>query len=174
MNNWFKKNGIHLAMIGFFVVLCFVYFTPAFQGKVLMQGDVQRAEATQSEIMKYKAEDGKAPLWTNSMFGGMPAYQIWVQYPDNVTTHVITFLKTAFPNPIDIVLIYLLGAYFLFCVLRMNPWLAAAGAIAFAFSSYNFQIIDAGHSNKAIAIAFFAPILAGIIMTFRRQYLAGA
>jgi hypothetical protein len=56
----------------------------------------------------------------------------------------------------------------------MNPWLAAAGAIAFAFSSYNFQIIDAGHSNKAMAIAFFPPILAGIILTFRRQYLLGA
>jgi len=79
MNNWFKKNGIHLVITAFFVVLCFVYFAPAFQGKVLMQGDVQRAEATQSEIMKYKAEDGKSPLWTNSMFGGMPTYQIWVK-----------------------------------------------------------------------------------------------
>jgi hypothetical protein len=67
-----------------------------------------------------------------------------------------------------------LGAYLLFCVLRINPWLAAAGAIAFAFSSYNFQIIDAGHSNKAMAIAFFPPILAGIILTFRRHYILGA
>jgi hypothetical protein len=108
------------------------------------------------------------------MFGGMPAFQIWVQYPNNVATYVISFFKIVFPNPIDTVLLYLLGAYLLFCVLRMNPWLAAAGAIAFAFSSYNFQIIDAGHSNKAMAIAFFPPILAGIILTFRRQYLLGA
>ncbi|SKB66605.1 YfhO family protein [Daejeonella lutea] len=174
MNNWFKRNGIHLAIIGIFIAICFVYFSPALQGKALFQSDVIQAQGMQKEIMDYKAKDGKGPLWTNSMFGGMPSYQIWVQYPNNITTYVISFFKAVFPNPIDTVLLYLLGAYFLFCVLRMNPWLAAAGAIAFAFSSYNFQIIDAGHSNKAIAIAFFAPILAGIIMTFRRQYLAGA
>jgi len=174
MNNWFKRNGIHLAIIGIFIALCFVYFSPALQGKALYQSDVLMAQGMQKEIMDYKAKDGKGPLWTNSMFGGMPAFQIWVQYPNNVTTYVISFFKTVFPNPIDTVLLYLLGAYLLFCVLRMNPWLAAAGAIAFAFSSYNFQIIDAGHSNKAMAIAFFPPILAGIILTFRRQYLLGA
>ncbi len=174
MNNWFKRNGIHLAIIGIFIALCFVYFSPALQGKALYQNDVKLAQEVQKEIMDYRAKDGKAPLWTNAMFGGMPAYQVWVQYPKNVTTYVISFFKNVFANPIDTVLLYLLGAYFLFCVLRMNPWLAAAGAIAFAFSSYNFQIIDAGHSNKAMAIAFFPPILAGIIMTFRRQYLTGA
>jgi hypothetical protein len=174
MNNWFKRNGVHLAIIGIFIALCFVYFSPAMQGKALYQSDVLMAQGMQKEIMDFKAKDGKGPLWTNSMFGGMPAFQIWVQYPNNVTTYVISFFKTVFPNPIDTVLLYLLGAYLLFCVLRMNPWLAAAGAIAFAFSSYNFQIIDAGHSNKAMAIAFFPPILAGIIMAFRRQYLVGA
>jgi len=174
MNNWFKNNGVHLAIIGIFIALCFVYFSPALQGKALYQSDVLMAKGMQKEIMDYKAKDGKGPLWTNSMFGGMPAYQIWVQYPNNVTTYVISFFKTVFPNPIDTVLLYLLGAYFLFCVLRINPWLAAAGAIAFAFSSYNFQIIDAGHSNKAMAIAFFPPILAGIILTFRKKYLLGA
>ena len=174
MNNWFKRNGVHLAIIGIFISLCFVYFSPALQGKALYQSDVLMAQGMQKEIMDIKAKDGKGPLWTNSMFGGMPAFQIWVQYPNNVTTYVISFFKTVFPNPIDTVLLYLLGAYLLFCVLRMNPWLAAAGAIAFAFSSYNFQIIDAGHSNKAMAIAFFPPILAGIVMAFRRQYLIGA
>lgn len=174
MNNWFKRNGVHLAIIGIFIALCFVYFSPALQGKALYQSDVLMAQGMQKEIMDYRAKDGKGPLWTNSMFGGMPAFQIWVQYPNNVTTYVISFFKATFPNPIDTVLLYLLGAYLLFCVLRMNPWLAAAGAIAFAFSSYNFQIIDAGHSNKALAIAFFPPILAGIILTFRKQYLLGA
>ncbi|MEO8795640.1 MAG: hypothetical protein ABI390_09240, partial [Daejeonella sp.] len=174
MNNWFKRNGIHLAIIGIFIALCFVYFSPALQGKALIQNDVLQAKAMQKEIMDYKAKDGHAPLWTNAMFGGMPSYMIWVQYPNNVTTYIISFFNTVLPNPIYIVLLYLLGAYLLFCVLKMNPWLAAAGAIAFAFSSYNFIIIEAGHGNKAMAIAFFAPILAGIILTFRRQYLWGA
>lgn len=174
MNNWFKKNGIHLAIAGFFVVLCFVYFAPAFQGKVLIQSDVQQAAATQSEIMKYREIDGKGPLWTNAMFGGMPTYQIWAQYPKNITTHVVSFLKFAFPNPVDTVLLYLFGTYFLLLVLGMSPWLAAAGAIAFAFSSYNIIFIEAGHSNQAMAIAFFPAILGSILLTLRGKYWLGA
>ena len=174
MNNWFQRNGIHLGIIAIFVAICIVYFAPAFSGKVLFQSDVQQAQAGQTEIMKYRALDGKAPLWTNSMFGGMPSYQIWTQYPNNITTYILTALKWALPNPADTVLLYLLGAYLLFCVLRLNPWLAALGAIAFAFSSYNFIIIDAGHTNKAVAIAFFAPIVAGVILTFRGKFWWGA
>ena len=174
MKNWIKHNGVHIAILGIFIAICFLYFVPAWQGKSLIQQDVTQAQAMAKEIMIYKEKDGKAPLWTNSMFGGMPTYQIWTQYPNNVTTYVISFFKAVFPNPIDIVLLYLLGAYFLFCVLRTNPWLAAAGAIAFAFSSYNFIIIDAGHGNKALAIAFFAPIIASILLTLRGKYLLGA
>ena len=174
MNNWLKRNGIHLAISAFFVIICFVYFSPVLQGKVPQQGDVLQAKAMQKEIMDYKAKDGKGPLWTNQMFGGMPAYQIWVQYPLNLTTYGISLIKDTFPDPVGTVLLYLLGSYLLFCVLRINPWLAAAGAIAFSFTSYNFIIIAAGHSNKALAIGFFAPILAGIILTLRGRYLMGA
>jgi len=174
MNNWFNKNGIHLAIIAFFVVICFAYFSPVLQGKAPQQGDVLQAKAMQKEIMDIKATGQKGPLWTNQMFGGMPAYQIWVQYPLNITTYGIDIIKGVFPDPVGTVLLYLLGAYLLFCVLKINPWLAAAGAIAFAFTSYNFIIIAAGHSNKALAIGFFAPILAGIILTLRGRYLVGA
>jgi len=173
MNNWFNKNGIHLAIIAFFVVITFAYFSPVLQGKAPQQGDVLQAKAMQKEIMDIKAKDGKGPLWTNQMFGGMPAYQIWVQYPLNITTYGIDVIKGIFPDPVGTVLLYLLGAYLLFCVLKINPWLAAAGAIAFAFTSYNFIIIAAGHSNKALAIGFFAPILAAIILTLRGRYLVG-
>ncbi|MCX2452666.1 YfhO family protein [Pedobacter sp. PLR] len=173
MNNWLKANGIHLAIIGFFVIICFVYFSPVMQGKAPAQSDVIQAKATAKEIMDYKAKDGKGPLWTNQMFGGMPAYQIWVQHPMNVGTYVISTIKAVFPDPVDAVLLYLVGAYLLFCVLRVNPWLAAAGAIAFAFTSYNFIIIAAGHSNKALAIAFIAPIIAGVILTLRGKYWLG-
>ena len=173
MNNWFNKNGIHLAIIAIFVVITFAYFSPVLQGKAPQQGDVLQAKAMQKEIMDVKAATGKGPLWTNQMFGGMPAYQIWVQYPSNITTYGIDIIKGVFPDPVGTVLLYLLGAYLLFCVLKINPWLAAAGAIAFAFTSYNFIIIAAGHSNKALAIGFFAPILASIILTLRGRYWVG-
>ncbi|MDQ1141100.1 hypothetical protein [Pedobacter agri] len=174
MNNWFNKNGIHLAIIAFFVVITFAYFSPVLQGKAPQQGDVLQAKAMQKEIMDVKAATGKGPLWTNQMFGGMPAYQIWVQYPLNITTYGIDVIKGVFPDPVGTVILYLIGAYLLFCVLKINPWLAAAGAIAFAFTSYNFIIIAAGHSNKALAIGFFAPILASIILVLRGRYLVGA
>lgn len=174
MNNWFKQNGVHFAIAGLFIAICFFYFTPAFQGKVLVQSDVTQAQGMQKEIMDVRAKTGKAPLWTDQVFGGMPAYQIWAFYPSNITTYVISALKTVFPNPIDTVLLSLFGAYLLFCVLKLNPWLAAAGAIAFTFSSYNFILLHAGHSNQAYAITFFAPILAGIILTLRGRHWLGA
>jgi len=75
MSNWFKRNGIHLAIIGIFILVCFFYFAPAFQGKALGQNDVVGAQSTQTEINKYKEKDTTI-LWTNQIFGGMPAFQI--------------------------------------------------------------------------------------------------
>lgn len=174
MKHWFTRNAVHFAVIGIFIAICFVYFAPAWQGKILEQGDVIRAKAGQTEIMDFKAKDGKAPLWTNAMFGGMPSYQIWVSYPKNIGTHIMWFFRTVFPNPIDTILLYLLGAYLLFNVMRVKPWLAALGAIAIAFSSYNFIYIEAGHASKAYALAFYAPVLAGILLAFRGKYLWGS
>src|SRR5207302_501079 len=125
MNNWFKRNGTHIAVIGIFLALCFFYFTPAFQGKTLGQSDVIGAQSTQKEINDYRAKDTTI-LWTNQVFGGMPAYQIWAPYSANITKHIISAGKAIFPNPIDTVLILLLGTYFLFCVLKVNALLAAA------------------------------------------------
>ena len=174
MNNWLNKNGIHIAILAAFVVICFIYFSPVLQGKAPAQSDVIQSKAMQKEIMEYKEKDGKGPLWTNQMFGGMPAYQIWVQYAYNGATYGIALITKALPNPVGTVLLLLVGAYFLFITLKVNPWLAAAGAIAFAFTTYNFVLIATGHSNKALAIGFFAPIIASIFMTLRGRYLLGA
>jgi len=172
MNNWFKRNSIHFIIAAIFLVICFMYFTPAFQGKTLGQSDVMGAQSTQKEINDYRSRDTTI-LWTNQIFSGMPAFQIWAPYPDNIATHIVSILKTVFPNPIDTILIFLFGSYFLFLVLKLNPWLAAAGSLAFTFSSYNIILLVAGHSNQAYAIAFFAPLLASIILTLRGKYLTG-
>ncbi|NTE05031.1 YfhO family protein [Agrobacterium tumefaciens] len=174
MNNWFNKNGIHLAIIAIFVVITFAYFSPVLQGKAPAQSDVIQSQAMQKEIMDFKEKDGKAPLWTNQMFGGMPAYQIWVPYAYNGATYGIALITKALPNPTGTVLLLLFGAYFLFIVLKVNPWLAAAGAIAFTFTTYNFVLIASGHSSKALAIGFFAPIIASILLTIRGKYWYGA
>ncbi|MGJ1421504.1 YfhO family protein [Sphingobacterium spiritivorum] len=173
MKNWFKENAVHFAIVGIFIVMVFFYFTPIWQGKTLAQHDVLQAEASQKELFDYKAKDGHAPNWTNSMFGGMPTYQIWAEHSSNVGTYISRGLKTVFPTPIDVVLLYLLGAYFLFCVLKVRPWLAAVGAIAVAFTSYNFIYIEAGHVNKAYAIAYMAPIIGSVILCYRGKFLLG-
>jgi hypothetical protein len=72
MNDWFKRNNTHFVIVGLFIALCFIYFGPALKGKVLFQSDVFEAQAMQKEIMDFKSATGKGPLWTNSMFGGMP------------------------------------------------------------------------------------------------------
>ncbi|GAB3920258.1 YfhO family protein [Mucilaginibacter myungsuensis] len=173
MNNWFKQNGIHLGIIAIFIGICIFYFTPAFNGKSLGQSDVIGAQSTQKEINDYK-EKGTTILWTNQIFGGMPAFQIWAPYPNNITTWIVKGVSNSFPNPVNAALLMMLGSYLLFNVLRLKPWLAAAGAIAFAFSSYHIILLQAGHANQVLAIAFFAPILAGIILTLRGKYLLGA
>src|ERR1700761_5654536 len=173
MNNWFKKNGTHFAVVAIFLAVCFFYFTPAFQGKTLGQSDVIGAQSTQKEVNDYRAKDTTI-LWTNQIFGGMPVFQIWAPYSSNIAKHIISAGKAVFPNPIDTVLILLLGTYFLFCVLKLNPWLAAAGALAFTFSSYNIIYLAVGHVNQEFAISLFAPILASIILVIRGRFILGS
>src|SRR5476649_380215 len=108
MNNWFKRNSIHFILGAIFLVICFIYFTPAFQGKTLGQLDVLGAQSTQKEINDYKAKDTTI-LWTNQIFSGMPTYQIWSPYPNNVASQIVKVLTGVFPNPLYDVLVLLFG-----------------------------------------------------------------
>ena len=174
MKNWFKENSSHLIVIAIFFVLVFFYFSPVWQGKSLSQHDVVQAVGSQKELFDYKEKDGVAPQWTNSMFGGMPTYQIWYEHSQNVASYINKAIKAVFPAPADVVLIFLLGAYFMLSVLKVRPWLAAVGAIAVAFSSYNFIYIEAGHLNRAYAIAYLAPIIGAVIMSYRGNRVLGS
>ncbi|MBB2148908.1 YfhO family protein [Pedobacter gandavensis] len=173
MNNWFKRNGQHLMVIVLFFGITFLYFNPVFFGKTLGQNDVTRAQSTTTEINHYR-EKGETILWTNQIHGGMPTFQIWAPYPNNITTWLVKAINYSFPQPVGTVLVLLLGSYFLFCVLKLNPWLSATGAIAFTFSSYNIILFGAGHANQVAAISFFAPVIAGILLVFRGKYIYGA
>ncbi|MDR3694093.1 YfhO family protein [Mucilaginibacter sp.] len=173
MNTWFKRNGIHFLISGIFLVVSFLYFTPAFEGKKLGQNDVTRAQSTQKEINDYRAKDTTI-LCTNQILGGMPAFQIWAPYPGSIATHIVKFLDNVFPAPIYIIFLLLFGSYFLFIVLKVSPWLSAAGALAFTFSSYNIIYIAAGHANQEFAISLFAPIIASIILIINGKRLLGA
>ncbi len=169
----FKKLFPYLAAIAIFLIVTMVYFSPLLEGKKIMQSDIVNFKGVSKEIIDFRAKTGQEPLWTNSMFGGMPAYQISAKYASNLIGHLDTVLTLGLPHPASLVFLYFLGFFILLLVMGVDPWLSIAGATAFAFSSYFFIIIDAGHNSKAHAIAYMAPVMAGIILTMNRKYLWG-
>src|SRR5690606_17543650 len=127
MKQWFKENATHFIIIAICIALVFFYFSPIFGGKTLEQSDVVQAVSSQKELFDYKEKDGQAPNWTNSMFGGMPTYQIWYEHAHNVTTYINRGISKDFPASTDIVLLYVFGGYFLLSVRRIKRYLAAVG-----------------------------------------------
>lgn len=179
MNNktlW-QKLMPHLLILGAFLLITFIYFNPVLKGKALLQHDELMFKGMVKEIQDYRKSTDAPVLWTNSMFSGMPAYQISVGYPNSMLglNWLYTFMVKYVPHPINTVFLYLAGFYLFLLAFRLNKWVAAIGAIAFAFSSYNFIIIDAGHVNKTYALAIAPMMLGAIVYTYRtRKYLLGA
>lgn len=170
----FTKNLLPLAgAILIFLVIVMTYFNPLIEGKRLQQDDISRHRAMSKEIFDFREQYHQEPLWTNSMFGGMPAYQISTLYPGNLMVYLDKVLQLGLPNPANYVFLYALGFFILLLSMRINPWLSAAGSIGYAFSSYFFIILVAGHNSKAHAIGYFAPVIAGVLMAYRGKYLAG-
>lgn len=163
----------HLAVLGVFAALSMTYFAPVFSGYQLKQGDITQFKGMSQEISEFRRMYGEEPLWTNSMFGGMPAFQISVKYPNDIIGVVDSVISLGLPVPVSFLFLYLVGFYILMLSLRIRPLLGAVGSIAFAFSSYYFIIIEAGHNTKAHAIAYMAPVLAGVIWTYRGKFLLG-
>jgi len=169
----FKKLLPYPAAIVIFLIVTLVYFNPLLEGKKILQSDIVNFKGMSKEIVDFRAKTGQEPLWTNSMFGGMPAYQISANYTSNLIGHLDKVLSLGLPHPANLVFLYFLGFFILLLVMGVDPWLSIAGATAFAFSSYFFIIIDAGHNSKAHAIAYMAPVMAGIILTMKRKYVWG-
>ncbi len=164
----------YLVAIFVFIGITLVYFSPLLEGKKLKQHDIAMFKGMSKEIADFRESTGQEALWTNSMFGGMPAWQISVKYTGNLMGYVDRMITLGLPYPANFVFLYFMGFFILLLVLKVDPWLSIAGAIAFALSSYFFIILGAGHTSKAHAIGYMAPVLAGIILTFRGKYWQGA
>ena len=175
MNQFFKnKNVIWIALcIVVFALITLVYFSPVMQGKRLKQHDIEMYKGMSQEIVDYKAQTGEQSLWTNSMFGGMPAWNIGVPQSSNMMTYVGRVLYVGFPHPIGAVFISMLGFFILLLVLGCKIWISFIGALAYGFTSYLFIVIGAGHNSKAVAMAYMAPVIAGILLTYKGKYLWG-
>ena len=168
-----KELYPYLVAIAVFVLLTIIYVNPILEGKQLYQPDIVNYKGMAKEITDYREATGEEALWTNSMFGGMPAYQISVQWAYNVANVFHKVLALGFPRPADMIFLYFAGFFIFLLLLRVNPWVALAGAIGFAFSSYHFIILEAGHNSKAVAIAYMAPVVASIVYTYRGKRLMG-
>ena len=166
-----KKLIPHVSAVVLFVLISLIYLSPVLEGKKIDQQDIRQFTGMSKEIVDHRAEYDEEPLWTNSMFSGMPAYQISVRYKKNLISYCSKLFKLYLPGPAGTVFLYLLGFYFLLVSLGIDYRLAIIGAIAYAFSSYFFIIIEAGHNTKAHAIGYVAPILASFLMVFRGKKL---
>lgn len=174
-----KKNKsiwADISCILLFAIISLVYFYPAdTDGRRLNQHDNGAADGLGIEINQYRdAHDGETPRWTNSVFGGMPTYQIAPSYD---STKGMSFIEKAYhlwlPDYVFYIFISMLGFYILLRAFDFKQWMAALGAIIWAFSSYFFIIIAAGHIWKVLTLAYIPPTIAGLVLCYRRRYLLG-
>ncbi len=173
-NELFKKFIPHLVAFVVLLVVTLAYFYPTLEGKVVQQSDIINYQGMSQEIKSYREKTGESTLWTNSMFGGMPAYQIEMPPNNNPLNMVRTGMLNFIPRTAAMILWAMVGFYVLMLVLGASPWVAMVGALGFGFSTYNVLIIDAGHVTKMLAMSTMPAVLAGVVLTYRRNLLAGA
>jgi hypothetical protein len=175
MKKLFKWKELlpYLIAILCFYLVTLVYFSPILEGKRLEQSDIKNSIGASKEIMDHREKYGEEPYWTNSMFGGMPAYLISTKYTSDFLANAGKVFFGFLPIPAGTFFLYMIGFFILLMALKVDPWLGILGAIAFAFSSYFLIILEVGHNSKAIAIGYMAPVLAGIILLYRGRWLAG-
>jgi hypothetical protein len=174
MNTILKQAFPHIIAIVAFLVACAMYFSPQLQGKVPSQGDIIQYRGMSQEVRAYEEATGEQSLWTNSMFGGMPTYQINTVSEGNFLKKTLEpVMKLGIKSPIGQFFLTMLCFYILMVVLGVNQWLAVIGAIAFGFSTNNFILFEAGHETKLRSIAYLPLVAAGMILTFRKKFLLG-
>ena len=158
-----------------FAVIAFAYFFPAdTEGRILYRHDSSAGRGSGQELTEYYQRTGERTRWTNSLFSGMPTYQMAPSYDSQqVLNQVGKFYHLWLPENVWYVFAYLLGFYILLRAFDFRRELAVLGSIIWAFSSYFFIIIAAGHIWKVIALAYLPPMIAGIVLSYRGKYLWG-
>ena len=174
MNTW-KRLIPDMVAVVVFAVISFVYFCPAVtEGRILSQHDSVAGIGAGQESKEYLERTGERTRWTNSIFGGMPTYQMSPSYESTDMLKGIENLYHLYlPTYVWYVFVMLLGFYILLRALDFRAWMAALGAIIWAFSSYFFIIIAAGHIWKFITLAYIPPTIAGMVLCYRGKCLAG-
>ncbi|MFC2152586.1 YfhO family protein [Bacteroidota bacterium] len=171
--NLIKKTIPYVAAILIYLLISAIYFSPQLKGDKLRQSDQLMSQGMSKEIVDFRKETGKEPLWTNSAFAGMPAYQISVKN-SNLIKNIKNYILKIIPSPIGQMFFLMIGFFILLLCFNVNPWLAILGGIAFGLSSLNMLYLVAGHNAKVHAISFIPPIIGSIYYAYRKNYLIGS
>ena len=164
----------HMLAIAVFLLVTVLFFNPVFfENKTLQQRDIQEFIGSSKAIDDFRKQFGEEPLWTNSMFSGMPAYLISVHWGNQAMAYVKTIMALFLPHPIANIFLAFVCYYILLLSFRIRPYLAIAGAIAFGLSSYMIIGLGAGHNGRIGAIAFMPLIMAGIHLAFSGRRVLG-
>lgn len=158
-----------------FVLLSFAYFFPAdMEGRILFQHDSVAGVGAGQESKEYLERTGERTRWTNAIFGGMPTYQMSPSYDSTkVLNWVEKLYRLYLPDYVMLTFMMMIGFYLLLRAFGLSVWLASLGGIVWAFSSYFFILISAGHIWKFITLAYVPPTIAGVVLAYRKKYLLG-
>lgn len=172
----FRKLFPDMIAIVFFALIAFVYFFPAVtEDRILAQHDAVAGIGAGREMQEYREATGERTRWTNAIFGGMPTYQMAPSYDSSDTLNFVQQVYRLFlPDYVWYVFVMLLGFYILLRAFDFKAWMATLGAVIWAFSSYFFIIIAAGHLWKFVTLAYIPPTIAGMVLVYRGKYLWGA
>lgn len=167
-----KKTLTHCGIILILFLVAAIYMSPAFDGKVIQQGDTLKYKAMAKEQHDYFFESGEFPTWTSSMFSGMPSYLVTAPPAKSIYSKFDQLLNLYFFNidgSVGGLFLYLLGFYVALLAIGLSPWLSLLGALTFGLGSYNIIIIEAGHMSKAFAISMMMPILGSMLLILNRK-----
>lgn len=165
--------GAVVIAIVFMALVSILYFFPDdMQGNVLQQPDTKQGLAVGHEAKMFEESTGEVTHWTNSLFGGMPTFQISPSYPSNKLFSWITqFITLGLPSPANILFLMMIGFFILLLSMKMRWYVSLIGAIAWGFSSYFMILIVAGHIWKYLTLAYIPPTIAGVVLCYRGKYL---
>jgi hypothetical protein len=171
----FRKLLPHLIAIVVFLVIALIYCKPALEGQVVQQSDITGWKGSVHQSQVYgETHDGKYPLWTNSVFGGMPAFQIAYSANNFIPGIIHNVMTLWLPAPIQYFFLACICFYMLCIILRVNPWVGIMGALGFAYATYNPVIIEVGHVTKMLSITYMPALLGSLILIYERKYWLGA
>jgi hypothetical protein len=176
MNSTFLKKALpHILAVIVFLVVAIVYCKPALEGLIVNQHDTLGYKGMAQQSFEFKEKHGHFPLWTESMFSGMPAYTIAMDQKSNIALGYLSYILTlGLPAPISYFFLACICMYILTLVLRINPWIGVLASLAYAYSTYDPIIIVVGHITKMQAIAYAPAVIASLLLIYQRKWLWGA